>query len=583
MAEDPGSLREALRQEFIGSVFGSAPAQPWRTLVVDYHAMRILSSAVTMYDVLDHGFDIVDSLEDDSRLSAPEKICLYLVSPSEVSVEMIIRDFSPGAPKYGRAEVFFTAGLPEKLLQRLAQSSAAPFVSVLKELNLEYLAPESRVFHFDSPETFRMIYSPSLSDLRDPALDELASKISFFLSSSNSAPNMIRYPPSLERVSKGVASSLSSLDMHDGGEKTVLLLVDRLSDLTAPIMHEFSYQAMAADLAGKQLQGESIRSSSSDSAEKPIVLDERDSIFAQIRHLFISEASEFIVLASKKFAQEYNVGSGSKIPEDLKEMKDFIRSISRKQELASKYSMHADLIHKLTEEFKSRDLQTISMLEQDITRGETVLGKGVKFDQVWAEVQKILKDKPDGEKRKDVLRLLALVATMDGFKEDHVDALVNPAQLWPEETAALLNFMRLAPKKAKSSVFSNLFTSKKSTAKAEVSYDLARYVPPLKNLVNDLVEGKLSERDYPRLVLSSTSPTPGARSKAAWAKKTASGEPASSPKMRKGPRYVVFVVGGVAYNEIRIVYELSSLLKTDIVIGSTHIIDPNQFVRDMRL
>jgi hypothetical protein len=142
-----------------------------------------------MYDVLDHGFDIAESLEDNSRVSAPEKTCLYLcvpsctfrddrlscansslffrVSPTEVSVDIIVKDFSSEPPKYGRAEVFFTAGaslasiffyffssfymhyafciplpglgLSEKLLQKLAQSAAAPFLSVLRELNLEYL------------------------------------------------------------------------------------------------------------------------------------------------------------------------------------------------------------------------------------------------------------------------------------------------------------------------------------------------------------------------------------------------------------------------------------------------------------
>jgi hypothetical protein len=92
-----------------------------------------------------------------------------------------------------------------------------------------------------------------------------------------------------------------------------------------------------------------------------------------------------------------------------------------------------------------------------------------------------------------------------------------------------LNFMRLSPKKAKPSVLSSLFASKKTSPKAEVSYDLARYVPPLKNLVNDLVEGKLGERDYAKLVLNITSPSPGARSKAAWAKKPEEASP--SPKV----------------------------------------------------
>jgi hypothetical protein len=98
---------------------------------------------------------------------APIHLYFFRVSPTEVSVDIIVKDFSSEPPKYGRAEVFFTAGaslasiffyffssfymhyafciplpglgLSEKLLQKLAQSAAAPFLSVLRELNLEYL------------------------------------------------------------------------------------------------------------------------------------------------------------------------------------------------------------------------------------------------------------------------------------------------------------------------------------------------------------------------------------------------------------------------------------------------------------
>lgn len=194
--------------------------------------------------------------------------------------------------------------------------------------------------------------------------------------------------------------------------------------------------------------------------------------------------------------------------------------------------MHADLLHLLSETFKSRNLEPICLLEQDIARGETALGKPVKFDQVWAQVQTILKEKPQGEKRKDILRLLALTAMMDGFKEEMIEDLVNPAQLWPEETDALLNFMKMAPKKAKSGVLSSLFShgDRKSQPKPEaMSYDLARYVPSLKHILQELVEGKLSEKDYPKLPHMVTSPSPGARSKATWAKK---GDEPASPKVR---------------------------------------------------
>jgi len=42
----------------------------------------------------------------------------------------------------------------------------------------------------------------------------------------------------------------------------------------------------------------------------------------------------------------------------------------------------------------------------------------------------------------------------------------------------------------------------------------------------------------------------------------------------KQPALYIFVAGGISYNEIRVVHELSKELCRDIIIGSTHIISP---------
>ncbi|OLY84233.1 Protein transport protein sec1 [Smittium mucronatum] len=47
------------------------------------------------------------------------------------------------------------------------------------------------------------------------------------------------------------------------------------------------------------------------------------------------------------------------------------------------------------------------------------------------------------------------------------------------------------------------------------------------------------------------------------------------------PKLVVFIVGGITYPEIRDVNLLSSELKTDIYLGSTHIITPESFINDL--
>ena len=222
--------------------------------------------------------------------------------------------------------------------------------------------------------------------------------------------------------------------------------------------------------------------------ERDVLLDERDAIFRSTRHLFISDASETLVAASRKFAQEHNSGDvrrkfttcetsvltrfflahqdeqvagGCWRDEGVYSWVVQAPRVGRSGPFLSlfcflclslftfllkktvllfpfslnpffffcfiQYSLHLDLVQQITDEFKIRALQDICMLEQDIARGETVQGKTVKnVDQIWTQVQAILlKGTPEGAKRNDLVRLIALVSMLEGFKEELLDSLVR--------------------------------------------------------------------------------------------------------------------------------------------------------------
>ncbi|KAJ3079393.1 Syntaxin-binding protein 3 [Quaeritorhiza haematococci] len=51
---------------------------------------------------------------------------------------------------------------------------------------------------------------------------------------------------------------------------------------------------------------------------------------------------------------------------------------------------------------------------------------------------------------------------------------------------------------------------------------------------------------------------------------------------KKGPRLIVFVLGGLTYSEMRSAYEVMKEFQQEVIIGSTHVYNPVQFVAYLR-
>lgn len=72
-------------------------------------------------------------------------------------------------------------------------SAVVPFMRNLKEVNVDFLAYESQVFHFDSQEGFALYFSEDLVELRDPYQKELSEKLTSLCAVLDAKPAQIRY------------------------------------------------------------------------------------------------------------------------------------------------------------------------------------------------------------------------------------------------------------------------------------------------------------------------------------------------------------------------------------------------------
>ena len=92
---------------------------PFTILVVDNYSAKVLSSYLTMSDLLNRGIFTVE-LITNKRNRYPNYGVIYFLSPTQKSITALIEDFSQiKKPKYKQGYIFFTHRLPENLLDML--------------------------------------------------------------------------------------------------------------------------------------------------------------------------------------------------------------------------------------------------------------------------------------------------------------------------------------------------------------------------------------------------------------------------------------------------------------------------------
>jgi syntaxin-binding protein 1 len=112
---------------------------------------------------------------------------------------------------------------------------------------------------------------------------------------------------------------------------------------------------------------------------------------------------------------------------------------------------------------------------------------------------------------------------------------------------------------------------------------LMRYVPMLHQVLTELCGNSLSEEDFPY-----TAPPP-----ADYGKRKAKAKGARGPRNWRGkdskeeakedtrPYFIVYMLGGVTFSELRCMYEIAANAQVNLLIGSTSILRPAEFIRQL--
>ena len=427
--------------------------------------MRIISKVMGMYDLMEIKVYLVEQLQKKRaphRQSAP----IYFLSPTLENVNLLIDDWTPSKrkePLYAdKVFLYFTKAVPDELFMKI--KACKPLIRRLgafNEINIDFVANEDRVFHFDmnSSNVFSQLFQLTAAG-HSPMHNAIADKLVTVCATLNEYPH-IRY-----RESSTVASSIAHLfntkfnsfvgsnnewwyhgdSSHSERGRSTLMILSRKDDCLSPLLHEFTYQAMVNDLLELHDEKITVEVPSENGREvKDALLNDDDELWVELRGKHIAEVIKILsarirdIVHSNSGVANLNKKEGKAL--SISQMTNALKNLPEYREVMSKLAQHMYIAHTCMGKFNSNDLMEVSDLEQTMANGTNDSGKSVRVSDMVDLVEELLQKIDDPQMR---FRLVAIfVISQKGLRSTDQGRLFAAARLNPNEAKALSNLESL--------------------------------------------------------------------------------------------------------------------------------------------
>ncbi|XP_029888596.1 syntaxin-binding protein 3 isoform X2 [Aquila chrysaetos chrysaetos] len=580
MAPAVRGLKSLVWQKLKSSVFDDCrKEEEWKIILLDDYTTKLLSLCCKMTDLLAEGITVVENVYKN-REPVPHMKAIYFITPTKKSVDGLIDDFiTKSSSRYKAAYVYFTDFCPDNLFNKI-KSSCAKSIRRCKEINISFFPYESQVFTLNVPDAFYRCYSPTLEKTKDKdaVMQVMAEQIVTLCATLDENPG-VRYKsgPSdkASKLAQLVEKSLENYYKTDEKSQikakthSQLIIIDRGFDPVSTVLHELTFQAMAYDLLPIENDTYKYKTEGPAGKEREAILEEDDELWVKIRHKHIADVIEEIPKLLKEVSSKRKATEGklsiSALAQLMKKMPHYRKEISRQV-------VHLNLAEDCMSKFKS-NIERLCKTEQDLALGTDAEGQKVK-DSMRVLLPVLLNKSHESYDK--IRAILLYIFSTNGTTQENLDKLIQNVQI--ESDSDMIRNWKYLDVPVISSSAAQQHKHQRRDRSSEETYQLSRWTPIIKDVMEDAIENKLDSKDWP--YCSQCPPTwNGSGAVSARQKPKASYQ----DERKSSARLIIFVIGGITYSEMRSAYEVSQVYKScEVVIGSTHILTPKRLLDEVK-
>ncbi|KAJ1350131.1 hypothetical protein KIN20_005852 [Parelaphostrongylus tenuis] len=467
-----------------------------KVILMDKETTTMVSCAFAQSEMMQKEVYLFERL-DSTVPREPIKYlkCLVFVRPTPDNVQLLSTELRD--PKYAQYYIYFSNIVSKTDLKTLAE--ADEHETALERLNRR-IVREVHEFFVDGIALSPSLFCINLRDIYDHSYTITTSSfvrikqaLVALLLSQKKKPTL-RYQRSSENC-KRLADELNQVMRREEGlfdsskSDTLMLLIDRSEDPVTPLLNQWTLRSY-----GTVHELITINNNRVNAAGQNMVLSElHDEFYAKNLSSNFGEIGQQIKLLMNEFQQKSQIHRNL---ESIADMKNFVEEYPQFKKISGTVSKHVTLVGELSKIIANQNLLEISEVEQSIVaEGD---------HSRCLERIRVLINHPKTT-RLNALRLVLLYALrFEGNPNNDIVGLLNSLKKSPDASNIVRALLRYAGSARRNNDLFGEGSTMEMTKRfikglKGVENIYTQHQPYIKNIIENVIRGKLSEQQYPFL------------------------------------------------------------------------------------